>query len=268
MAGIPKSKTASTVSAIVVAGILGLLPCQRASAALLTTHINITGTINDQTIAATGTSTSDTLTGVADTTIVFSSIPLDFPVIAMGKSWKTKHHPDYAVASAGAANFLTLSPNGYGFDTVITYDFGRGALESIGTVVSTGVNSDSYSVDIHGSYLGALDAIGIQTQPALFSNVSGSPGDISMRDREIIQYGSGGALGLTETGTFSLLSGATLPVDPSYEIVDVLSVSFNPETSTLTLRTLATMVPEPSTLAVLISGSLVVCLLRRSRNKA
>lgn len=225
-------------------------------ASLLTTNITITGNINGSAISGSGLSTSDTITGIADTTIVFSALPTDFPVIAYGKSWKTKHHKNYAVSTGGRKNFRELSPSGYSFDTLITYDSGLGTLHNTGSVVATGVNTDSYTLDIQGSYAGSIDPIGVKTSPALFLNVAGSPGDISMIDREIIEYATGPDLGLTEIGTFSLFSGATLPLEPDYLIVDVFSFSFDSNTNTLSLITQASETPEPTTILLLMIGLL------------
>ena len=162
----------------------------------LTTEIIITGNINGEPLAGTGTSTLDTDSGVANTQILFTLIPAGHDVIAYGKSHKTKHHPKKPpVAFAPVANFDDLSPAGYSFNTTITYDGGVGTLVNTGQVVPTGPGQDRYELDVQGTYSGPVGAVGIQAFDGTFQNVPGVPGDISMTDSEIIEFGGGGTLG-------------------------------------------------------------------------
>jgi hypothetical protein len=229
----------------------------------ITTSITITGTINGQPLSATGTSTSNTTTGSSNTTITFTSIPSNFPAIAYGKSWKTKHHPSFGMDEGVCSNFNSLSPSGYTFTTTITYANGAGSLITTGTRSSTGASTDNYALNITGTYTGPLGATRIVTQPATFADVPSTPGDISMVDHETITFPSGPSLALTETGTFTLNSGTTLPAGPQTLDVQVDLVSFNSGTGVLTLNTTAvfckgSVIPTVSEVGLAIAALLLV----------
>ncbi|MDD5063288.1 MAG: PEP-CTERM sorting domain-containing protein [Phycisphaerae bacterium] len=223
----------------------------------LTTEILISGTINGEALAGTGTSILNLDNGYANTTIQFTSIPTSFDIVAYGKSWKTKHHPKKPPVFALAANFDDLSPTGYSFETTIMYDGGLGILVNTGQVVPTAWNEDRYELDVQGTYSGYLGGVGIQAFGGRFENVISVPGDIFMTDTEVIDFGNGNTLGLTETGTFTLFSGATLPVDPQFLIFDEVIVSFDPSSGILNLDTQALFVPEPTTLFLFGLGGLL-----------
>jgi hypothetical protein len=220
-----------------------------AGALPLTTGINISGMINGEVIAGTGISITDIDTGVSQTTIVFTSIPNGFDVIAYGKSHKTKHHPKKAMEIAGAVNLDTLSPAGYDFTTTMTYENGD-------TIVSSGQvradphdpHTDFYSLVLQGSYTGPTNAVDILPATATLSSIAS--GKVSMADKETIVLSDGGTITLKEVGTFTLLnSDAVLPFDELLHVT-VDHVSFDPDTMTLQLNTTAQISPAPEVPAI------------------
>ncbi|MCC6678655.1 MAG: hypothetical protein IT436_16090 [Phycisphaerales bacterium] len=227
------------------------------------TTISITGEINGQPLAGAGLSTLELDTGFARTEIVFSSVPTGFDPVAYGKSWKTKHHPHKPPVLAGAASFFMLSPAGYTFQTAMTYDGGSGFFENSGSVISTGPLSDTYSLDVRGTYSGPSGVTGIEALGGRFGNLPGIPGAVGMLDTELIQFASGETIGISETGTFILASGAMLPVDPQFLVFDPVVFSFDSLTGTLVLETRAVFIPAPASLMLLLASGIVAVRRRR-----
>ncbi len=184
------------------------------------------------------TSITDLWTGFSQTTIVFTSIPSGYNPICYGKSWKTKHHPKTALELCGGVNLGTLSPDGYDFVTTMIYEDGD-TIISTGQVRRDGPNTDTYTLDLQGTYTGPSDCVDIRRSATFLYPVH--PGVIRIEGLEGVVLSDDSRIYFVERGTFTLLNADAELQYVKVVVVDVDSVSWDPVTSTLQLNTTATI---------------------------
>lgn len=231
---------AALLVAIALLLVLGIQR-QEASAGGLTTFTStISGTINGQTIAGTGSGTVDTNTGAGLIKVDFSSIPTGFHVIAYGKSWKTTHHPKKPSEFLGAVNFDAISPAGYDVASVQTYGNGD-VITTTAEVRTVNPSTDSYTMDLQGTYTGRVDAVGII--PGVERLISIEPGLVRGKSQGQIVFSDSSTLHFTRASDYTLLeSTAVLPFSEFLNIT-VDFVEFDTFGDSLLLATTATIEP-------------------------
>jgi len=197
------------------------------------TSVEISGTINGEPIAGTGQMIEDPRTSTAITTITFTQTPPTWLIPMKGKSWKSRHHPkNPGEIGPDTMSLNELSPEGYDFETRITYTGYEGAITSFGSV-----RPGSFEATLGGTYLGPNNVNVIGIYPAYEYFWSTEPGVVKSIVTETLLLDDGTKMSLTETKTFRLLNRNAMLTKDQLLLIKTEALNYNEDTKTINLVT-------------------------------